>query len=291
MQRADAAMYRAKQQGRNRIDVFDEAQRRAAAERLAVRHDLRSASAQGQLHVHYQPEFALDDGHLVGVEAFVRWDHPRRGMLDAAAFLPLADQDGVVHGIGDVVLDAALTQAKRWRDAIAPGLVVGINISDAELFGADLLDRVGDALAQASLPASALRIDVEENTLMLDPSTALAVLTGLKALGVGLAMDGFGIGNTSLAFLRRFPVDSVRISPLQIAGLDSGAADGPDATVVRGIVRLARTFGMQVTAVGIETDTQLAAARTLGCDSVQGYLLGRPVAADDLPFGPAPLSI
>ena len=187
----------------------------------------------------------------------------------------------MVHAIGDVVLARALTQARVWRSGPAPALVVGVNISAADLYGVDLVGRIRDALVTAGVPGGALRLDIDERTLMEDPAQALEVLASVRALGVRIAVDRFGVGNTSLAHLRRLPVDALRIAPVQVAGLD-GAANGPEDAVVRGIVRVARTFGLEVVAVGVETPTQLAALRALGVDRVQGHLVARPAAPEAL---------
>ncbi len=268
----DTAMHRAKAEGRNRCVVFDESMRAAVLLRTRTELALRGAAERGELHLVFQPVMGLDDGMAVGVEALVRWKHPTWGLVSPDAFIPLAEQTGLIIEIGSWVLEEACAQAAAWarssRDL--PPLHMAINISARQLAeGSGLVDLVSRTIRDHGLDPRTLMLEVTESALMDDAESALEVLTELKGLGVRLAVDDFGTGYSSLAYLQRFPVDRLKIDQSFVRGLGRSAGD---RAIVRSVVELARAFDVDTVAEGVETAEQLAQLRQLGCGLGQGYL-------------------
>jgi diguanylate cyclase (GGDEF)-like protein len=271
---ADAAMYRAKQRGRARYELFDGASRRRAVERLELEQALRHAIESSQLQVHYQPEVSLGGGGLIGFEALVRWQHPSKGLLEPVAFIQLAEETGLVIDIGAFVLGEALAQLGRWRGT-KPGVTISVNVSARQLEDTGLLPMLDSAIRVSGAQPSGLRLEVTEAAVTRNPEAALRMLEAIKTLGVTLAIDDFGTGNSSLANLKRLPVDWLKIDQSFISGLgNNGSADTP---IARAVIDLAHALGFGTIAEGVETPGQLAQLREIGCDGAQGYLLGRPV--------------
>jgi diguanylate cyclase (GGDEF)-like protein/PAS domain S-box-containing protein len=281
LRNADAAMYLAKQRGRNRAELFDEQLRRVAAARLSLLADLRHAEERRELRLHYQPVFSLDGEHLQGVEALVRWEHPKRGLLYPDEFVSAAEGANLIGSIGAWVLRTACRQAAMWSGAGAGGLPLhmAVNVSAKQLAqGSGLVQLVADALADAEIDPATLVLEVTESVVMDDAEATLAILTELKALGVKLAIDDFGTGYSSLVYLKRFPVDQLKIDRSFVSGLGS---DPDDSAIVASVVGLARAVGIVAIAEGVETAEQLAALQQLGCALGQGYLWSRPVPASE----------
>jgi diguanylate cyclase (GGDEF)-like protein len=269
---ADAAMYRAKALGPSHYELFDEASRRRAMERLETEAALRHALDRGELRVHYQPKVSLTDHAAVtGFEALVRWEHPERGLIAPAEFMPLAEETGLVLQVGEFVLRHALDQLGRWR-ASNPGVTISVNLSPRQLEDAGLVSLLSREIKASGAEPSALCLEVTEAALSHNPERALRMLESLKGLGVTIAIDDYGAGASSLANLMRLPVDTLKIHESFVASL----ADGRRG-IVGVVVDLAHALGLQAVAEGVETDSQLDQLRMLGCDSAQGYLLGRPV--------------
>ncbi|MDQ6745638.1 MAG: EAL domain-containing protein [Actinomycetota bacterium] len=279
LREADAAMYRAKELGRSRYELFDEVSRTRALERLELEAALNHAVERSELRVHYQPKVSLS-GELgvVGFEALVRWEHPERGLIGPAEFLPVAEETGTMLRIGEYVLDDALRQITRWRRQ-QPDITVSVNLSPRQLQDAGLVSMLAEQMRAAGIEPSALCVEVSEDAVTQDSEAATATLQGLRALGVKIAIDDYGTGSASLSDLRRLPVDSLKIHESFVGDLDG--ADKP-APVVGAIVDLGHAFGLDVTAEGVETDLQLARLRALGCDRAQGYFLGRPLPSEDV---------
>ncbi len=252
--------------------VDEDAQR--TAEAVA---ELRAAIEDGQLRLHFQPLVSLGDGEVVGCEGLVRWQHPDRGLLPPGDFIPLAESSGLVVPLGAWVLRAACAQASAWHARGLP-YAVGANLSPRQLVGGDVVALVRDLLAEYSLPADRLVLEVTESTLMDDPH-APQVLAALSALGVHLALDDFGTGYSSLTYLKRFPVDAIKIDRSFVSGL---GRDADDEAIVASVVSLARAIGKTVVAEGVETPAQLAALRALGVDQAQGFLWSPARSAHDL---------
>jgi diguanylate cyclase (GGDEF)-like protein/PAS domain S-box-containing protein len=274
---ADAAMFQAKERGRSRHEIFDDAMRAAAVVRFETGVALRAALERSELRLWYQPQVSLADPGIVGAEALLRWQHPDRGLLSPAEFIPVAEQTGLIVPIGNWVLGEACRQLARWRRRRAPGLTVSVNVSAVQLAQQDLPRTVADVLAREALDPSALWLEITESVLMDDPESVVGVLTALKDLGIRLAIDDFGTGYSSLSYLRHFPVDALKIDRSFVRGL--GHDDDDDATV-RLIIHLARNLGLVVVAEGVETDEQLEELISLECDRAQGFYFARPVTPD-----------
>ncbi len=273
---ADAAMYRAKRE-RSGPAVYDEHDRARSAERLSLTTELADALEDDQFELHYQPEFDLAEGGVAGVEALLRWNHPRRGLVTPDAFLGLAEDVGLIHGLTRWVVDHAVAQAARWRSE-GHELPVAVNLSPACLTDAGFVDDVRAALDRHGVPANLLRLEVTERTVMGDPETALAVMRQLTAAGVTFSLDDFGTGYSSLTYLRMLPVAELKIDRSFIGTFERDV----DRDIVDTIVTLSRRLRLRVVAEGIESAQAAARLRQLGCHVGQGYHLGRPVPAGEL---------
>jgi EAL domain-containing protein (putative c-di-GMP-specific phosphodiesterase class I) len=278
---ADLAMYRAKAAGGGRFAVFDAAMHQEALERLRLETELRRAVDRREFQLWYQPIVSLPEGRLVGVEALVRWQHPERGLLPPAAFLSVAEELGIIRFIDEWALGEACRQGEEWR-RVRPDcrdLTVSVNLS-AMAFGSDsLLTLVKDALRTSGFPARALRLEVTESIAISDPGRVRLVLKELRALGVRVSLDDFGTGYYSLSYLQQFSVDTLKIDRSFVARI--GEPDGPDE-IIRLLVGLARTLGLDVVAEGIETAGQLQYLTRLGCGYGQGYYFARPASPEQL---------
>jgi diguanylate cyclase (GGDEF)-like protein/PAS domain S-box-containing protein len=275
---ADLAMYQAKDLGRARHETFDETLHLAALTRLQIETDLRRALERTEFEVFYQPIVSLADGSLLGFEALLRWWHPARGLLLPAAFIPLAEDTGIVVPLGSWVLHDVCRQVAAWRVTLGDPLLVPVrvNVSALQLARADFVDQVAAAMDSCGIPRSLLHLELTESAMMGQAESTVTMLGRLKELGVGLAIDDFGTGYSSLSYLHRFPTDSVKIDRSFVAGLASGSAD---LGIIRTILDLARDLGMSVVAEGIETEAQAVALRAAGCPAGQGYLYARPFPA------------
>jgi diguanylate cyclase (GGDEF)-like protein/PAS domain S-box-containing protein len=283
LRRADVAMYRAKRQGKARCVQFDAGMDAASWARLDLEAGLRRAIGDGQLRLHYQPVVRLATGQVTAVEALLRWDHPIRGLLPPDAFLPLAEESGLLPSLGRWVLMEACRQAQIWRSALSaytPPLVVGVNVSARELREDSFIAVVRTALDAAGLEPEALQLEVAESGLIDDLDDALAALRGVRSLGVGVALDDFGTGYAGLGYLRRLPVDALKLDRSFVAGLAGGHTE---AAIVRAVVQLGRELDLDVVAKGIETESQLEQACALGVHLAQGFLLSSPLPAEEVP--------
>ena len=275
LREATAAMHRAQQRGRGRVEVFDEAMRATAPRGQVTEHDLRRAIATGELRVLYQPVVDLADGGLAGVEALVRWQHPARGLLPPAQFIPLAEDSGLIVPLGRWVLDEGLARAAEWQKVLRPGrgLTLGVNVSAHQLREEGWADEVAAALAATGLPGERLVLEITESALVEDTEVSMSRLSELRALGVRLAVDDFGTGYSSLAYLRRMPVDFLKIDK---AFVDGVTGDAHESALARAVVKLADTLRLAAVAEGIEHRAQLDVLRSLGCEYGQGLFLAPP---------------
>lgn len=279
LRNADIAMYRAKATGGSCAVVFDAAMRASLEDRLQLEADLRRALERDELVVHYQPVVDLATGQLVGAEALVRWHHPARGVVEPAAFVPLAEETGLVMAVGSRVLSLVCADLARWRaETVAQTFVVAVNVSARQLRSPAFPASVAETLDQHGVSPSALCLEITESVLLEDGGTTLEVLESLKVLGVRLSVDDFGTGYSSLAYLRRYPIDELKVDRSFVAEL---GGDETQAAIVTGVVQLARALEVAVVAEGVETALQLGQLRALGCDRVQGFLMSTPVAGDD----------
>jgi diguanylate cyclase (GGDEF)-like protein/PAS domain S-box-containing protein len=271
LRNADTAMYRAKDGGRNRFEIFDEAMQAWASARLEYESALRRAIERDELRVHYQPIVELDGGAPVAVEALVRWDRGDLGIVAPGEFIALAEETGLIVPIGAWVLERACRDCVSWQ-VLAPGVGVSVNLSPRQLAATDALEVVVNVLDVTGLPARLLCLEITESVLMDDAPRNLDMLHALVDVGVRLALDDFGTGYSSLTYLRRFPIDTLKIDQSFVRPL----ADGGDTTIVRAIVDLARALGLTVVAEGIDSASKLASLRAIGCEVGQGYLFARP---------------
>jgi diguanylate cyclase (GGDEF)-like protein len=275
LRNADAAMYRAKERGRGRFEMFDEELRERTLERLRIERDLREAVARDELSLDFQPIVSLADAGLVGVEALVRWHHPERGLVAPDRFIGVAEDAGLIGGIGAWVLREACRHAAGWR-AVRP-ITLHVNLSPRQVIDTALPGLVADTLAATGLPAEALVLEITETSLMERGAAAPAVLRELKALGVGLVLDDFGTGWSSLSRLRHFPISGLKVDRSFVAEMETGA--GTSGLIVAGIVQMSHALGLDSVAEGVETQAQADRLAELGCRHAQGYLFARPMDA------------
>lgn len=274
---ADAAMYVAKENGRNRVARFDRSIRDRTVARLELANELHWALERGQFRVHYQPVIDLGTGHTSGFEALVRWAHPVNGIIEPGAFIGVAEDTGLIVPIGSVVLNEACRQAAAWTGIGSQSLIsapsMAVNLSARQLMDSTIVDSVSAALAASGLDPDQLVLEITESSLMSDTHVAAEVLGELRALGVHVAVDDFGTGYSSLTYLKRFPVECLKIDRSFVDGLGTGAGD---TVIVEALVALARALDIESVAEGVETVAQLDHLRAIGCDRGQGYLFGRP---------------
>jgi predicted signal transduction protein with EAL and GGDEF domain len=270
---ADAALYRAKADGRGTIRFFESDMDKRLRERRALQHDLRSALERHELTLHYQPQ-ALIGGDIIGFEALLRWQHPYRGLVPPATFIPLAEESGLIVAIGEWVLREACREAASWSHP----LVIGINLSPVQFRHGDLPGLVHSVLLETGLDPKRLELEITEGVMIGDFSRAVSILRRLKSLGVRIAMDDFGTGYSSLSYLQAFPFDKIKIDQAFISNLERNPQS---ATIVRAVIGLARGLDVPVVAEGVETEHQLAFLSVEACDKVQGFLVGRPRPIED----------
>lgn len=274
---ADAAMYRAKDGGRGRFELFDEVMRKNATHRLRIDNELRRALEEDrdELIAHYQPIVSLPDGAVIGVEALVRWDHPQRGLLAPQEFISVAEDSGAIVALGDRVLRLACHQAAAWISELdGAAFSVSVNLAPRQVAHRRLAERVGEILDESGLDPGRLHLEITETALIEESELTIRNLLDLDAIGVRLVLDDFGTGYSSLAYLRRFPIAAIKIDRRFIAGL---GRDADDTTIVEAILRMAAGLRIDVVAEGVETACQRAILEDLGCRQGQGYLWSRPV--------------
>jgi diguanylate cyclase (GGDEF)-like protein/PAS domain S-box-containing protein len=279
LKNADAAMYLAKDEGRSTLRFFSAELRAQITERLEVEQRLREAIQRDQLLLHFQPRVNLATGQITGAEALVRWQAPGEPLVHPGSFIAIAEETGLIVDIGRYVLRAACAQARAWLDAGHSSLVVSINASPRELQQERYADCVLEALRQFDLPPESLEIEITESMVVQDAPRLIRMLVRLREMGVNIAIDDFGTGYSNLRYLQRFPAQRLKIDRSFITDV---MTNSEDAAIVKAIITLGHSLGMLVLAEGVETPPQLGLLRELGCDEVQGYLLGRPAAAAEL---------
>jgi diguanylate cyclase (GGDEF)-like protein/PAS domain S-box-containing protein len=276
---ADAAMYRAKAAGRDRVEAFTNATREASVAALQTSGELRRGLERNEVVPYFQPIVEVDGGHVLGFEVLARWRHPERGLLMPGQFLSMAEESGLVVELGDRILRDALGQFAQWRKQglrFASGSLA-VNVSTQQLNDGRLFDVVADALDETGIDADSLWLEITETALMSDTDAAGRALRDLRTLGLHLAVDDFGTGYSSLTYLKRFPVEAIKIDQSFVRGL---GLEADDTSIVEAVVRLGHSLGLAVVAEGVESPLQLQRLRELGCDRAQGYLFGRPRPAD-----------
>jgi EAL domain-containing protein (putative c-di-GMP-specific phosphodiesterase class I) len=275
---SDTAMYRAKERGRSRIEVFGDELRAKAERRVATATALEHALTRNEFAVHYQPIIDLSTGAMVSAEALLRWEHPERGPIGPVEFIPLAEETGLIVDIGAWVLEQAAQQVVAWRRTL-PAMSVAVNLSVRQMIAPDVVGLVGDVLRRCGADPSSLCLELTESVFMEDVEYFARTMAGLRALGVRLAIDDFGTGYSSLSYLQRFPVDAVKVDRAFVEGLGH---DRQQSGLVAAIIAMADALGLDVTAEGVETREQLDILAGLRCPRAQGYFLARPMPADAL---------
>jgi diguanylate cyclase (GGDEF)-like protein len=276
LRNADLAMYCAKTSGRSCHEIYDDSMHDRAIEHLRLEADLRQAIAQGAITVMYQPIVSINHDTVRGVEALARWDHPTRGPIPPASFIPLAERTGLIGALGRHVLDQVCKTAKRLH-AVYPDLDVAFNVSAVQLQDPTLPRTIASAFAEAGVDPNRFVLEITESALMHDLTAVVERLLELKQTGVRVAIDDFGVGQSSLSYLRNLPVDVLKIDKSFIDVLPDGGA-----TLARAMVQLGALLGLDVVAEGVESVTQLEELRGYGCQHVQGYLFARPLSEDHL---------
>ena len=279
LRNADSAMYRAKESGRNNYQLCTDDLKQRATERLLLETRLRRAIFDEQLVLHYQPQISLDRMSVIGVEALVRWNDPEHGMVHPSSFIPLAEESRLILPIGDWVLRTACEQMKKWRAAGLDVPYVAINLSAKQFQQHDLVDRVGRVLLETGLEGSALDLEITETTAMANAEATIDVLNGLRELGVNITIDDFGTGYSSMNYLKRFPINTVKIDRAFVRDL---ATSEGDAAIVGAVIGIARSMRLRVIAEGVENEEQLTLLRKASCDAAQGYYFSRPVNAETM---------
>lgn len=274
---ADMALYKVKENGRNGFAFFSSAMAEEARHKLQMLEELRGAVERDEFILHYQPQLDVTTGRIVGVEALVRWNHPHRGLVYPGDFIPLAEESGLILRIGEAVLSEACRQAVEWQEAGLPPVKIGVNMSARQFQDPLMPAQVAHVLSRTGLDPALLEIEVTESLLMQDVDDAVSRMHDLNSQGVKLAIDDFGTGYSSLSALKKFPLSRLKIDRSFIRDVPS---DADDAAIAAAIVSLAGILGLEVTAEGVETAEQAAFLREVGCNVMQGYLYGRPVAPD-----------
>lgn len=276
---ADIAMYHAKEKGKNNYQFFENLMNVAARERMKLETKLRSALERGHLELHYQPQIDSLTHKVVGLEALLRWRDPEDGLILPNDFIPVAETSGLILPIGEWVLHEACRQARAWQNAGYPLPLMSVNVSNVQFARQDVASIVEAALGSSGLDPRCLEIEITESTMMSDPEIAAQVLDDVKGLGVGIALDDFGTGYSSLGYLRRFPIDTLKIDRGFISEIDEKQAD---AEIVGAIVAMAHTLHLRVVVEGVETQSQLDIVTERQCDVIQGFLFSRPLPADEI---------
>ena len=274
---AETAMHRAKQGGADRIEVFKPEMRSERDDRISIESDLRRAIDKGQLRIFYQPIIRLPQEELAGFEALVRWNHPRLGLMPPDEFVPIAEESDLISKLGSFVLQRASQDAARWQQELpredAP-LFVSVNVSSRQLFRQDLVAEFRHIIGRQEAAKGTLRLEVTESLVMENPEQAAEILEWLKSSGASLALDDFGAGYSSLAYLHRFPFDTIKVDR---ALLRSGTAQATGRAIIKSIVTLAHELGKTVVAEGVETQDDATFLRSIDCEYAQGFYYGEPM--------------
>lgn len=279
LKNAESAMYYAKDQGRNNYQFYSQEIQAATADRFAIENELRGAIRASELRLYYQPQFSLHDGRITGLEALVRWEHPKRGMTPPDKFIPVAEESGLIIPLGEWVLRQAAEDSVKMRNAGCMLKRLAINLSARQLYHQDTLDMLREMVARGDLGTDALEIEITESGIMQNPEQAVVNLSAIRDMGVGIAIDDFGTGYSSLAYLKRFPINILKIDRSFIRDI---TLDQDDTTIVKTILAMAQALNLRVIAEGVETQDQYDFLAELGCAEGQGYLFARPMPCDDL---------
>jgi predicted signal transduction protein with EAL and GGDEF domain/PAS domain-containing protein len=278
MKHADIAMYRAKEAGKNKYQFYSAEMNEHSRAMLALDADLRAALLRGELRLYYQAKFDMLSGRINGAEALVRWQHPTLGLLTSAQFIPLAEDTGLIIPLGKWVLERACHQSRAWQKAGLPPLRVAVNLSARQFSDEHLLTDIAMCLSRTRMDPALLELEITESTMMQNPDKVVYVLHGLKEMGVRVAIDDFGVGYSSLAQLKRLPIDIIKVDRSFIQDCPDDAAD---VAITNAVIGIGKSLDLQVVAEGVETARQLRFLRRSGCHEIQGYLVSPPVSADE----------
>ena len=278
MRYADVAMYRAKQNPQEGYAYFSAEMNQLALGRLAMEAGLRRALEKGELLLHYQPKVDIASGRIIGAEALVRWNHPERGMVSPGEFIPIAEETGLIVSIGEWVLEAACSQARSWEQSGLAPVKLAVNIS-ARQISAKLPGSIGALLSRHRLTPAWLELELTESMLMNNTESVISMMDELHAMGISLSLDDFGTGFSSLSYLKRFPIDTLKIDRSFITGTPG---DADDCAIAGAIAGMAKQLRLKVIAEGVENAAQLSFLKSLDCDEIQGYFFSRPLPADEL---------
>lgn len=274
---ADSALYHAKAEGRNNTQFYRPEQTALAEARLNIGTSLHQALQRGEFEVHYQPIVSLKSGLASGVEALMRWNHPDRGRVAPDTFIPVAEESGLIVELGEWILHEACLEAAKWKK-MGHALTVSVNVSARQFKAGTLVEAVDRALRDAALDPGLLCLEITEQNVLEDSGYNLAVIDNLKALGVSIAVDDFGVGYSSLTYLKRFAPDSLKIDQSFVRDVED---DTEDAAIVSAVIAMAKRLHIRVVAEGVENDSQRAFLTAEGCDEAQGFLFARPCSATD----------
>jgi EAL domain-containing protein (putative c-di-GMP-specific phosphodiesterase class I) len=275
---AEAALYRAKSDGRNTFRFFTDEMQKKTTIRLQTLNDLRGAARNDEFRLHYQPQISLADGSVCGAEALIRWEHPELGLIPPGSFIPLAEESGLILPMGDWVARKALEDAQSWRGR---GINIGtmsINLSAAQFRQPDLAAKMTEIATTSGYPISDIEWEMTESATLFDPEGAVDIIQGLHDHGFHVSLDDFGTGYSSMAYLKRYRIDKIKIDQSFVRDL---ASDADDRSIVRAIIQMARSMNCAVLAEGVETAEQLEVLLAEGCDMAQGYYFSRPMPAED----------
>jgi diguanylate cyclase (GGDEF)-like protein len=279
LQHADIAMHQAKDRGKNNYQFYTTEMNTRSVGQLNLESALRRGLERREFLIHYQPQVDLQSGRIVGVEALIRWQHPERGLVSPAEFIPLLEETGLIVPVGEWVLQSACEQARAWEDAGISPTYVSVNLSARQFGAASFLAVVDQLRKEARLDARLLELEITESVLMQEGDNSLQTLEALQAMGIRIAIDDFGTGYSSLAYLKRFPIHTLKIDRTFIKDLPR---DGDDAAIVTAVISLARGLGLNVVAEGVETAEQLRFLRSRSCDTVQGFIFSKPLPAEEM---------
>ena len=279
LKNADVAMYHAKAHGRNNYQFFTESMNQASEERFQLENSMRKALQNNEMKLYYQPQVSVSSGQIVGMEALIRWEHPEKGFISPAAFIPIAEESGLIVQIGEWVIHEACRQSAKWLKSGFKPVRISVNVSAKQLQEETLVEIIEHSFETYGVDANTLGIELTETAIILEPKIALTRLEMIKQLGVKLSMDDFGTGYSSLSYLKRFPIDTLKIDQSFIRSV---TVDNEDGALVKAIIAMAHALGMDVVAEGVELQEQLEFLGLHGCDTMQGYLFSRPLPAEEL---------
>jgi diguanylate cyclase (GGDEF)-like protein/PAS domain S-box-containing protein len=275
---ADTAMYYAKSQGRNNYQFYSAQMNAAHMERLTIESQLRKAVENREFVLFYQPQISIQTGHIIGAEALIRWIHPVKGMIPPMKFIPVAEETGLIIPISEWVIMTACEQNKRWKDEGFPPLTVAVNISMRHFMQPNLLDVIAEALQKTGLPSPCLELELTESIVMHNVDEVIRILQKFRETGVQSSIDDFGTGYSSLNYLKRLPINKLKIDQSFVRNI---TADQNDAMIVKTVIEMAHNLGLRVIAEGVETSDQVNFLRTLACDELQGYFFSKPLPAEE----------